>query len=193
MPRGDNRRRSKCWCFTINNYTSGDVSRLSALEGSADYLCYGLEEAPITGTPHIQGYVRFRTRRTFADAKSAIGDTAHVEKAKGSDRDNRSYCSKDGKFTEFGRCAGRGHRSDLEAVVETVNQGASLATIAKQHPQSYIRYFRGISEYRQQTQRRSRTERTKVSSASPALRDRRPRSLPGALPPPLRAPLVYLT
>ena len=60
--------QSSSWCFTIPNYTDGTLQSLRALSGSGcvAYLVFGREIAPTTGTPHLQGYVRFNTRKRFA-------------------------------------------------------------------------------------------------------------------------------
>jgi len=49
------------WCFTWNNYTEEDVSSLKKLSdvNGMNYLLFGCEFAPTTGTPHLQGYVEF--------------------------------------------------------------------------------------------------------------------------------------
>ncbi len=51
-------RKSKHWCFTINNYTSDDIP----VSDQIQYIILGKEVAPDTGTPHYQGYVVFKTQ-----------------------------------------------------------------------------------------------------------------------------------
>lgn len=62
----------------------------------AKLFIYGFEKGE-NGTPHIQGYVRFKNQKGFKALKKLL-PTAHFEKAKGSDRDNFKYCSKEGDF-----------------------------------------------------------------------------------------------
>ena len=51
---------SKIWCFTINNYNHNDIVLLSSLyPNEAEYICFQEEQGLETGTPHLQGVVKF--------------------------------------------------------------------------------------------------------------------------------------
>lgn len=91
--------RSRAFCFTLNNYTEADEKRLSEL--SYKYLIYGREIAPETQTPHLQGYVYFKHGKTFEAARRLLIG-CHIELAKGSSKQNKSYCSKGGNYIELG-------------------------------------------------------------------------------------------
>jgi len=106
------------WCFTIPNYTDEVVLHLQLLfEGEARvaYAIVGREVAPTTGTPHLQGYVRFNTRLRFASVRALLPQ-CHLSRARGTPAQNRDYCSKDGDFDEFGTCPDvqPGRRTDFE-------------------------------------------------------------------------------
>ena len=61
-------QRSRNYQFTINNYTKNNLKQLSKLSIQLDnhnYICYGLEIAPKTGTPHIQGYIELNEGMTY--------------------------------------------------------------------------------------------------------------------------------
>jgi len=48
--------------FTWNNYTKANVEHLSNLTAEdCDYIVFGFEICPTTGTPHLQGYVEWRS------------------------------------------------------------------------------------------------------------------------------------
>jgi hypothetical protein len=87
--------RAARWCFTINNYTPQDVR-------AVQLLIYGPEaivgiagfEISVTGTPHIQGFVRLNRRLSLNQILARLGVGAHCEVAKGSDIDSVIYCSK---------------------------------------------------------------------------------------------------
>lgn len=111
-------KRSRGWCFTINNYSAADIEAVNAVQ--TRYTCYGLEEGKC-GTPHIQGYLYFQSGVTFSRVKKFI-PTAHLEAAKGSPAQNRTYCSKEGEFTEHGEIPQKGKRSDLSNFVLDVEK-----------------------------------------------------------------------
>lgn len=90
--------RHRGYCFTINNYTDDDVNRLNNLD--CEYIVFGREVAPTTGTPHLQGYVHFANGKTRSAASKLV--KGHLIAAKGSPEQNFNYCSKDGQVTERG-------------------------------------------------------------------------------------------
>ncbi len=110
MPRLKQPLASKHWCFTINNpEEEPDIWRPLAMT----YLVLGLEKAPNTGTPHIQGYVVFNARKRRT-AVAKFLPTAHLERMMGTPKQAAVYCKKDGVWTEFG------------VIPNTPQQGAQL-------------------------------------------------------------------
>lgn len=91
--------RSRQYCFTINNDTFEDLDSL--LDLSFTYLIFGFEEGQDTGTSHIQGFVQFPYQYSFTKLKNQL-QRAHIESCRGSAKQNRNYCMKDGEFYEFG-------------------------------------------------------------------------------------------
>lgn len=85
------RRRSRKWCFTVNNYTDEDLDQISSL--NTQYLIYGRERGE-EGTDHIQGFAIFRNAVTFSSLKSKL-PRAHIEITKGSTEENIRYCTKE--------------------------------------------------------------------------------------------------
>lgn len=55
------RERYRSFIFVINNYTQQDLNRISKFcnDFNPTWLIYGLEHAPTTGTPHVQGTFNF--------------------------------------------------------------------------------------------------------------------------------------
>lgn len=97
-------RRSRGWCFTLNNYSSEDYEfAKDVVSRSCRYLVVGKEEAPTTGTPHLQGYIYFDNGKSLA-AVRRIFPRAHFLAARGDAKANREYCSKGGEFFEHGTC-----------------------------------------------------------------------------------------
>lgn len=94
------------------------------LEGKYDviHLIFG-KEVSESGTPHLQGYVRFSKRKRVATVKKVIGDEAHVEVARNPVAAVQ-YCKKDGDFVEFGSWVSeQGKRSDLCEIIQLVQEG----------------------------------------------------------------------
>lgn len=137
------------FCFTWNNYTEEAYKKCEDFINT--YCKYGIvgeEIAPNTGTIHLQGFCNLHKPIRFNKIKKHLDNSIHLEKANGSDEDNQKYCSKSGIYFEKGTPCSQGHRSDLQAVVETIAQSNStLQDIATKHPTAYIRYHKGIREY----------------------------------------------
>lgn len=89
--------RSRGFCFTINNYTRRE--ELDVKEVDCDYLVYGREVGE-SGTPHLQGFLRFRNARTFTSVSKLL-PRAHVEIARNVQA-SIEYCKKGGDFFEKG-------------------------------------------------------------------------------------------
>ena len=86
--------RGRAWCLTINNYTDNDIK---LVKDTFSRYIIGKEVAPTTNTRHLQIYGTFINARTFLSLKKVF-PTAHIAKAKGSDRQNFVYCSKDDDY-----------------------------------------------------------------------------------------------
>lgn len=92
-------KRTRAWCFTINNFTGADLHTAQTnIETHKGEYIIGKEIGEETKTPHLQGYIRFAQGKTFNATKKLIGEKAHLEEAKGSREDNYKYCSKQGDF-----------------------------------------------------------------------------------------------
>lgn len=133
------------WCFTVNNPLGW--TPVYQPEEMA-YLVYE-NEVGEQGTPHVQGYVRFHGRKRMNTVKNIFErPDMHLEMAKGTERENKDYCSKDGAPVEHGtydpEAGKQGRRSDLEAVADMVNHGIAIRDIALAHPADFIRYHGGI-------------------------------------------------
>lgn len=141
--------QSKAWVFTINNPTSEPVYDA----GTMDYLVWQYEVGK-EGTEHIQGYVRYKTRGRLARVKK-IDARLHAEAAKGSEQQNRDYCTKDEtrkpgtephEYGEFKADANKqGKRSDLTELAAKVKSGKSKYEIAQEDPVAILKFDKGIT------------------------------------------------
>jgi len=87
------RLRSRGWCFTLNNYHQEDCDKILELE--ADYIICGKEKGEAKATPHLQGYMYWKTQKDFGTIKKIL-PKAHWEAAKGTGQENYDYCVKEG-------------------------------------------------------------------------------------------------
>jgi len=118
--------RAKNWCFTLNNYDENDIAKLSNLvrNNHAMYVIFGKEQAPTTGTHHLQGFVAFSKQLRMSAVKEITSRRMCLNVAKGSPLQNKEYCSKDGDFKEFGILPSpQGKRTDLEDFKKCVREG----------------------------------------------------------------------
>ena len=98
---GNSKRISpaKHWCFTLNNHTDIEINYMvPILKEYCDVAFYSKEHGTECGTPHLQGYLRFKTKRRPKAVFDKL-DRIHWEKAKGSMEDNLTYCSKENEFS----------------------------------------------------------------------------------------------
>lgn len=120
--------QSKLWCFTLNNYSDADITRLRTFGNGSqcEYLVFG-KEVGESGTPHLQGFIVFRgQRRRINQVKQVTGRRSHVERARGTNAQAADYCKKEGDFEEFGEVpAGQGTRNDIHACREWIDEFAA--------------------------------------------------------------------
>ena len=117
----------RAYCYTINNY---DALPELVRQPECVYQVYGYEVAPTTGTKHIQGYIYFKNQKTIDAVKKVFRcNTMHLENAKGSALDSKTYCSKDGDFVEVGVMPEMGKRNDIKEVKDLVKSGKGMKEI----------------------------------------------------------------
>lgn len=144
--------QSTRWCFTLNNYTEDEYTTLSSNTNAYVYLVIG-KEVGEAGTPHLQGFIIFSSRKRLNSVKQIVGARAHCEAARGSSQQARVYCQKDGNFAEFGEFPitreGQGRRSDLETFFTWATEyhgqhgcAPPCAVLLAEHPHIYLKYPR---------------------------------------------------
>lgn len=89
--------RVRSWCFTHNNYSADDEERYQTV--IAEHVVYGREVGE-QGTPHLQGFVRFRNPR-LGRSVSRLLPGSHLTVARNLEASIR-YCRKDGDVYERG-------------------------------------------------------------------------------------------
>lgn len=143
---------SRAYIFTHNNYTDETIEKLSKCVGKAGikYIMWGREEAPTTGTPHLQGYMQ-STEKMKERIFKATG--LFVQPARGTYEENVTYCTKEGKLEEFGKPdkehkghKGQGARSDLAGVKRAIADGWTYEEICETHFEEAAKFNRFIRE-----------------------------------------------
>ncbi|AGA18368.1 hypothetical protein [uncultured marine virus] len=137
MPRAPGIRsappQQRAWCFTLNN--PGEWRPV--FDDSMRLLVYQLERGDM-GTPHLQGYVKYLERKTFAAVKT-LWPSAHLEPAKASPMQNLAYCTKpegrlDGpwKYGDWERAMGnQGERNDWHDIKAFLTEQLQLGVLTE--------------------------------------------------------------
>jgi len=104
-----------------------------------------------SGTPHFQGYVMFTKKFSIKQLVESLPHGIHWAPRRGSHAQARDYASKadtrvHGPWT-CGEEPKQGERTDLAAVAEYVKDH-TMAEVAEEFPVSFMRYSRGIQEYK---------------------------------------------
>lgn len=102
---------SRNYCFTLNNYNEEEYHTLLSM---GTYCIIGREVGE-SGTPHLQGYIEFKSVTRFDTLKNR-SPRAHWEARRGTQEQAVEYCKKDGTYEERGEMKMQGHRGDLDAV-----------------------------------------------------------------------------
>lgn len=171
----------KDWCFTL--FTTywceedqwGETGPLAKIDMThVRFLVYQLEEAddqlPELKTPHIQGYVEFKSRHRMLGAKHILGyEHVHLEPRKGTSWEAYVYCIKlMGRLCNVPFVSGtipiqrlseelRGCDSDekLTAILNYLDENPTISKreLMRQIPSMYSRHFRLITEYMEERSR----------------------------------------
>lgn len=132
-------------CFTLNNWTADDAKDIRSMKG-VTYGVFGEEVAPGTGTPHLQGYLEFKTAKYFTTLHKLCGGRIHWEERKGTAKQASDYCKKEGKVIEWGMMSKQGARKDLVAMQQQIKEGKSIKDLCDEDPNSYHLYGRTLEK-----------------------------------------------
>lgn len=129
--------------MTLNNYSEVEFEALKAIE--CRYKVIG-KEVGANGTPHLQCYFYWDQQIAFSTVKTLV-NRGHIEKSRGTPQENRKYCTKDGDFLELGALPTPGKRNDLKDAANLVKTHG-LKRVAEDMPETFIRYSKGLKDYR---------------------------------------------
>lgn len=150
-----NTAKGRSWVYTLNNYTEDDVERLRSLDCQAHFAGHEVGES---GTPHLQGYIRFAEPKRFSWWKNQF-PRCHVELRRGTETQAIEYASKDGqlvieKFQEEVREVSEPKRSKHEETMEVISEleaGATFAQVRARHKVFTFWHRKNIIDYKRDT------------------------------------------
>lgn len=150
------------WVLTINN-PGGEGATVHQHHTSAasilqqDSIRYSVFQIEVgeNGTVHAQAYLQLHSSASLATVKRKISIRAHWEVRQGSHVQAATYCQKEATRApgcepeEWGEPKdGQGTRSDLIAIREFIDSGATELDVWEQHFAQSVRYHRAFAVYR---------------------------------------------
>lgn len=139
------------WCFTLNNPAMTGAAFLDLLKNLPHFrYCVFQLEIGESGTRHFQGYLQFTIVKLFTTVQKMVPGW-HIEICKGTPQQNVDYCTKtdcriEGPWTA-GEMSTSGKRTDLAALAKRLDNGDTLADVARNDPTSFIKYASGLYKY----------------------------------------------
>ena len=138
----------RAWQFTLNNYTLLDEEHIkTTIKTLARYIVYGYEIGEECKTPHLQGYIYFHSPRQRKSVARLL-PTAHVEPARKSAQENKSYCQKQGnggwewgdipmEYAVARKRGGEGNKARYAAAIKLGMEGKA-DVVREEDPQLYL-------------------------------------------------------
>lgn len=136
-------QRVRRWLWVENNPTSKPTFD----PAWCSFLIYS-KEVGDSGTPHWQGYIRLKSPTNLTKMKQ-WNKRAFFCAVRGTEAQNITYISKnpiEGPF-RFGEEEKPGKRSDLLLAIDAINDGDKMSEIAKNNPEVFVRYYKGLQTY----------------------------------------------
>lgn len=135
-------------CYTLNNYTPEELKSAEEYD-ACQYHVFGKEIGEDRKTPHLQGYIELKTRKTMVGLKKiAFLKRAHIERRMGSQKQAIKYCKKDGDVHEFGEVRQQGQRNDLGSMYSLIKEGKSNLDVMEEMPGTYLRFYKAANHAR---------------------------------------------
>lgn len=121
---------ARCYCFTAWRKPDPDTEQCR-------YYTYGREMCPDTDREHFQGFIITKKTNGIRAIKRIIraGDDCHIEHCRGTRRQARDYCWKDGEYVEWGR---------FESLTQSELFRQPIRLLKEDYPAFYCRYYKGL-------------------------------------------------
>lgn len=154
--------KSRDFVFTLNNYEEADIQKLMAIQNFI-YIIMGKEIAPTTGTPHLQGYLCYKSDTTelniVKQIKKAVNKQPYVAiRSKDSTSQKAiAYCKKDKPATDIFE---RGNppikknnvnklaenHTSANSIITQIKEGKSMKQLMEDNEKEYLKYGKSINE-----------------------------------------------
>jgi len=128
--------RNREFCFTWFLGNNPDfVAMVAHLRtqwnlGLFKYLIFGHEVCPETKTKHLQGFMWLQHAKTFKSLEKKFPGIHLIEKSQYStQQQNRTYCSKEGDYEEYGTPQEQGKRNDIHTIKNIINDGGTMVDV----------------------------------------------------------------
>lgn len=144
--------RHRSWVFTLNNYVDEEVGVLRCLVDKTCKWCIFGYEVGKEGTAHLQGALTLKNPKGLSGMKRILS-RAHWEVMRGKAEDSVKYCTKDGKFEEYGERSQPGKRNDLDIVREAAKSSVPIRDLCDQVGFQGIRMAEKMRQYGHGTKR----------------------------------------
>lgn len=146
--------KTRLFCFTNFDLIFDYKNLIDS--SSCEYIIYGDEICPHTKKPHHQGFCYFsgaltchknKKGKMFSKRVAKLLNNCHHEACSGNLDQNCNYCIKDDNVHEFGKEPKQGHRTDLDAIKESIlEQKLTVEDICAEHPTIYHQYGRTLNK-----------------------------------------------
>jgi hypothetical protein len=153
-------KRTKDWCWTLNNPAHDDEHYLDALHRHAatTYVVFQREVAPSTGTEHLQGFIQFTSGRSMDFVVELLNpEKAHWEHMRGNSQQAADYCKKDESrkdghsVCERGawvlRLGHLGRKGEKEALIQAVRAGKTPAQLCIELPTAVFGQLHALRDW----------------------------------------------
>lgn len=145
--------KSRGWTVTWNNPTlTGEVIH-GIWKSSSTCPTYYVFQMERGTTMHLQGYVHYTNPLTLASVKKRLNlEGVHLEMAKGSAQQNKTYCTKQDETYvsgpwEHGDLPAQGTRTDLSAAIDWIkeNKKTPVGTLAlTEFAPTWVKYHKAL-------------------------------------------------
>ena len=136
--------RSRNWIFTSFIMPKPDTERVQ-------YMVYQKEIGKETKREHYQGYVELKSKIGLRQLKLIFNDSKlHLEPRRGTQQQAIDYCTKKDTREEepvfFGTAKKQGKRSDIDEILNDVNEGDTMEEILNNHGGNALRIINCVEK-----------------------------------------------